>query len=247
MEILYLLPGSGMPEEELERRTKITNQISRPDANVTAIEVGVGPLSIESAIEEYMSIGPMLEWLRSNREEGKYDAIIIGCAGDPGIRAARELMDIPVIGPAESSYHFACMVSDRFSILLTPQAGVESDDSIRVYVRELGLENRLASVEFVDASVVDMWNPENDSIGNQVSDAIDRAKKKGAGSVVFGCMSMAFLLLDEKLNKSSLPIVNPLKTAIKTAEMFVDLKMGPSRMTYPAADLKKLDETVFKK
>jgi hypothetical protein len=82
LEILYLLPGSGMPEEELERRTKITNQISRPDANVTAIEVGVGPLSIESAIEEYMSIGPMLEWLRSNREEGKYDAIIIGCAGD---------------------------------------------------------------------------------------------------------------------------------------------------------------------
>jgi allantoin racemase len=236
-----------MPDEELNRRTEIANRISRLDVNMTAIEVGVGPLSIESAIEEYMSIGPMLEWLRFNRDEKKYDAIIIGCAGDPGIRAARELMETPVIGPAESSYHFACMISDRFSILLTPQAGVESEDSIRVYVREMGLENRLASIEFVDASVVDMWNPNDSSIAGKVNEAIGRAREKGAGCAVFGCMSMGFLLLDETLNDSPLPIVNPLKTAIKTAEMFVDLKAKHSRITYPAADMDKLDETVFRK
>ena len=109
------------------------------------------------------------------------------------------------------------------------------------------MENRLAAIEFVDTSVVDLWNPNDSSIARKVNEAIERAREKGAGCVVFGCMSMGFLLLDETLVDSPLPIINPLKTSIKTAEMFVDMKAKHSRITYPAADLDKLDKTVFRK
>ena len=64
--------------------------------------------------------------------------------------------------------------------------------------------------------------------------------------MVLGCMSMAFLLVDEIFDSPEIKIINPLKTAIKTAEMFVALKARHSRMTYPAADLEKLDRTIFK-
>ncbi len=240
------MPGSGMPIDEIKRRTEIANSIARKDSNVTVLEVGEGPLSIESSIEEHISVGPMLVKLRSIRDEGPYDAIIIGCAGDPGLSAARELMEIPVIGPAESSYHFACMVSDRFSVLLTPQAGVESGDSIRRYIRTLGLENRLTSIEFLKSSVVDMWRSDDDALVKQASGAIENAAENGAGCVVFGCMSMGFQLIDEQVRDSIIPIINPLKTAIKTAELFTEMGMKHSRITYPAADLEKLDQTVFK-
>ncbi|MFX1533371.1 MAG: aspartate/glutamate racemase family protein [Promethearchaeota archaeon] len=244
MELLYLLPGAGMPEEEIKRRAKIANSITSFGNKVSVMEVGKGPLSIESSIEEYMAIGPMLQKLLEINNEKRYDAIIIGCAGDPGLKPARELLDIPVIGPAESSYLFACMISDRFSILSILHAGVASEDGSRVRLREMGLEGRLASVEFVELSVVDMWGKNKNIVTEQMSKGVELAKQKGAGCVVLGCMSMAFLLVDE-IDTLELPIVNPLKTAIKTAEMFVDLGAKHSRITYPAADFNKLKKTVF--
>lgn len=236
-----------MPNDEIKRRTKIANSIARSDTHISVMEVGKGPLSIESAIEEYMAISPMLEKLLEIRKVKKYDAIIIGCAGDPGLKPARELLNMPVIGPAESSIHFACMLSDRFSILTILHAGVASEDSARILVRKKGLESRLASVEFVQIPVTGMWGKNKDIIINQMIESTKGAKQKGAGCVVLGCMSMAFLLVDEIIEEAvGVPIVNPLKTAIKTAEMFVELRTTHSRVTYPAADFEKLKSTVFK-
>ncbi|MHA2108901.1 MAG: aspartate/glutamate racemase family protein [Candidatus Hodarchaeales archaeon] len=246
MNILYLLPGAGMSTDEIDRRTSIANSISRNDSNITVMEVGEGPISIESAIEEYMSIGPMLRKLVEIRKEKKYDALIIGCAGDPGLSPSRELLDIPVIGPAEASLHYACMISDRFSVLTVLTAGVESQDSVRVLVREKGLESRLASIEFVNIPVIDMWGKNKDKVINQMANGVLKAKENGAGCIILGCMSMAFLMVDDIVEKKTgLPIVNPLKISIKTAETFVDLKLKHSRITYPEADFAKLKSTIF--
>jgi allantoin racemase len=246
LEILYLIPGEGMPEEEIKRREEVVNSLTRSGTIVTVQEVGEGPLSIESAIEEYMSIGPMLKTLYQIRKTKKYDAIIIGCAGDPGLRAARELMNVPVIGPAESSYLFACMIADRFSIISPMQMGVASADELVAYIREMGLTNRLASVEFVEMPITEMWQDDPREIIKQVTISINKAKEKGAGCVVLGCMSMAFHTVNTSWNTLSIPVINPLKAAIKTAESFVDLGVQHSRVTYPAADFKKLVGTVFK-
>lgn len=235
-----------MPTEELERRTEIANGIARPGVSIVVEEVGEGPLSIESSIEEFMSIGPMLKRMLKIRDEGRFDAVIIGCAGDPGLRPARELLDIPVIGPAESSYLFASMVSDRFSVVSTLQAGEESEDGVRLRAREMGLDAKLVSVEFARLSVADMWNQDSAPVVAMIQDAAFQAKKRGAGCIVLGCMSMAFHLVDEEIRQDPLPIVNPLKTAIKAAESFVDLGIGHSRVTYPAADFDKLKRTLFK-
>lgn len=246
MELLYLLPGAGMPKEELICRTKIVNSIVRPRTKVTVMEVGEGPLSIESSIEEHMAIAPMLQKLLEIRNEGKYEAVIIGCAEDPGLKPARELLDIPVIGPAESSYHFAYMISDRFSLLSILHAGMASEDGTRSHLRQLGFKTRLASVEFVQVPVADMWGKNREVMIDQMIKGVESAMQKGAGCVVLGCMSMAFLLVDDIIErKVELPIVNPLKIAIKTAEMFVDLGAKHSRITYPAADFSKLNKTIF--
>ncbi len=245
MKILYLMPGTGMPDDEIERRTDIVNSITRYGTTVTVNEVGEGPLSIESTIEADISIGPMLKKLLEVREEGTYDAAIIGCAGDPGLVAARELMDIPVIGPAESSYHFACMIADRFGIMTPPTAGRESEGRVRAKLREMGLESRLASVVFSHTSIAEMWGRNRDVIISEISRGVEGARRKGAGCVVLGCMSMAFLLIDEVVGTPDVPIINPLKTAIKTAEMFVDLGAMHSRESYPPADFDKLRKTIF--
>jgi allantoin racemase len=247
LRILYLLPGDGMSEDEITSRTSIANSLADSNSHVSVMEVGEGPLSIESTIEEYMSIGPMLRKLVYIRREKQFDAVIIGCAGDPGLTPARELLDIPVIGPAEASFLYACMISDRFSILTVLTAGVESEDGMRILVREKGLESRLASIEFVHIPITDMWGQNKEKATNEMIEAIRNAKEKGAGSIVLGCMSLAFLMVDEILTeKTGLPIINPLKVSIKTAETFVNLKLTHSRVTYPEADFEKLNATIFK-
>lgn len=246
MEILYLIPGEGMPEDEIKRREKVTNSLARQGTKISVVEVGEGPLSIESEIEAYMSVGPFLEWLFARRKNNKFDAIIIGCAGDPGLAAVRELMDVPVIGPAESAYHIACMVADRFSVISPKQAGGKGvADDLIARTREMGLNSRLASVEFVDMPVVDMWGDDPTAVINQAKIAINKAKENGAGSVVLGCMSMAFRTANTKWDVG-IPVINPLAAAIKVAESFVDMGILQSRVTYPAADFSKLIGTVFK-
>lgn len=245
LELLYLIPGDGMPDDEIKRREEVTNSLARPGTKVSVEEVGEGPLSIESAIEEHMSIGPMLEWLFKLRKDNKFDAVIIGCAGDPGLGAARELMDIPIIGPAESAYHIASMVADRFSVISPMQAGVASADDLVARTREMGLNSRLASVEFVEMPIVDMWSDDPTAVIKQATIAINKAKENGAGAVVLGCMSMAFRTAKTTWDVG-IPVINPLTAAIKVAESFVDMGILQSRVTYPAADFKKLVGTVFK-
>jgi allantoin racemase len=231
-----------MPEDELRYREKVANSISRKNTNISVIEVGEGPLSIESTIEEIMALGPLLKKILELSEDKRYAAIIIGCAGDPGLRAARELVDIPIIGPAESSYYFACMLADRFSILSTRC----SEDGLRARLREMILEQKVASIEIIETAIADMWGENREIVTKQMKEGVERGKIKGAGGVVLGCMSLAFLMVDDILEqKTGIPIVNPLKTAIKTAEMFVDLEAKHSRISYPPADIKKLRKTVF--
>ena len=235
-----------MPEDEIKRRENVTNSLAREGTKVTVEEVGEGPLSIESEIEAYMSVGPFLEWLFARRKDNKFDAIIIGCAGDPGLGAVRELMDVPVIGPAESAYHMACMVADRFSVISPKQAGGKGvADDLIARTREMGLNSRLASVEFVEMPIVDMWSDDPTAVIKQAKIAIGKAKENGAGAVVLGCMSMAFRTANTKWDVG-IPVINPLSAAIKIAESFVDMGILQSRVTYPAADFSKLIGTVFK-
>ena len=246
LELLYLIPGDGMPDDEIKRREEVTNSLARTGTKVTVEEVGEGPLSIESEIEAYMSIGPMLEWLFKLRKDNKFDAIIIGCAGDPGLGASRELMDVPIIGPAEAAYHIACMVADRFSVISPMQAGgVDAADDLVARTREMGLNSRLASVEFVEMPITEMWSDDPSAVIKQATLAINKAKDNGAGAVVLGCMSMAFRTAKTTWDVG-IPVINPLSTAIKIAESFVDMGISQSRVTYPAADFKKLVGTVFK-
>ena len=137
------------------------------------------------------------------------------------------------------------MISDRFSVLSTLQAGVESDHDLRSSLREMGLESHLVSAEFIKLSVTELWKGNRDVFTDQLTESVNLAKEKGAGSIVLGCMSMAFLMVDELFLDGLLPIINPLKVAIKTAEMFVELKLKQSKITYPAADMTKLRESVF--
>ncbi|MBE9607302.1 aspartate/glutamate racemase family protein [Acetobacteraceae bacterium H6797] len=48
---------------------------------------------------------------------GSYDAAVIACFGDPGLEAAKELLDVPVLGIAEAAFHAAALHGGRFGLI----------------------------------------------------------------------------------------------------------------------------------
>jgi len=101
MRIRLIIPITGLTGEGVEERLSYLNEIADPSTEVEAVQVEVGPPAIESEADAVLA-GPDILRLVGEAERDGVDAAIIWCGGDPALAAARELVDIPVIGPGES-------------------------------------------------------------------------------------------------------------------------------------------------
>jgi len=240
MKIVYFVPGIMDPAEQ-KRRQKIANQLVHPETQVEVKAATTGPTSIESAVEEEMSVPEVLRSLLSYGQN--YDAAVLGCFGDPGLRAARELVKFPVIGPAEASIYFSQQIGDRFGILVALPRDIPTT---RAMVARYEMTHKLASIQPLSIPVLELAR-KKEKTKTELIQAAKLAEKQGAECLILGCMSLAFILADELVqNHTSIPLLNPAKIALKTAETFGALRLMHSRRTYPAADYKKLKASIFK-
>jgi len=235
IKIAYIIPGIGLSEDEVRRRYKIANSIIGDIGEVDILTVDEGPLSIENAVEEAFAATSYLPKL--HLECNNYDAFIIGCFGDPGLRAARELCDKVVVGPAEASMHIASLISDKFSILTPLDTLVPMTNEL---ARLYGFSEQLASVIPVEIPVMNFINKREESI-DFVSREIKSKLSDSSGSLILGCMSMGFALIDEYIKDTlGIPIINPVKISIKIAWLLSSLGLTHSRVTYPPPNFDKL-------
>jgi allantoin racemase len=222
MKICYLLPGLGMSKAEITRREKILNRIAAQGTTVEIKVVEDGPMAIENAMDEYLAMPNILEFILKHQE--RYDALVIGCAGDAGIEGAREQARIPIVGPGESSIVLGALGDKRFSMVTT---SLERAAIKRRLVREAGLDvNRLVSSHSMDIPVLEMGRDLKRTQRNLIR-AMKEAKSHGADVMILGCMSVAFMdsaLLKEAEKKAGIPLVNPIVTAIKMAEALAAMR-----------------------
>ncbi len=86
-----------------------------PDAHITALTATTGL--------PYIAAGPRRSspgrpcWRRSPPINSGHDAAVIAAYGDPGLVAARELFDLPVVGMAEAAMLTACQLGARFAVV----------------------------------------------------------------------------------------------------------------------------------
>lgn len=83
-------------------------------------------------------------------EREGFDAVAIGCFFDPGLRAARSLVNIPVVGLGESCALVACSLGRKFGLVtLCEDQSADYTDLIQAY----GLERRFAGAVSVDPPI----------------------------------------------------------------------------------------------
>lgn len=203
-------------------------------SEVTNVGLSDGPGSLESGFEESFSVPETLLKVVAAERAG-VDAVVIDCMRDPGLQVARELVSIPVVGPAEATMHLASMLGHRFSIVTVLSRLVPLFENLgRVY----GVGDKLASVRSVEIPVLELEKDANRLLRALVDQSVNCIVEDGAHVIVFGCTGMlgyAGKVLEglKRLGHEGIPVIDPLPTAVRTAELFVDLRLSQSKRTYP--------------
>lgn len=235
VDIAYLIPGVGLSAEEQSRREDIANGLVRAD--VTVVESGgPGPTSIESAVEEYWCVTGTMRKIWEIREE--YDAVVIGCYGDPGLRPVRELVDLPVIGPAEATIHTATQIGDRYGWLTILEETIPTSHEL---ADRYGLGEECAAIYSVDASVEDIEHDSHELVDRMI-EVGHRAVTEADADVLFpGCMSLAFMQVHEEVESElPVPFLDPATLALETAETWARHGISQSPSAYPNPRYEKL-------
>ena len=175
---------------------------------------------------EHLIAGAVVDTIASAESEG-FDAFVINCFDDPGLKQARSLFETPVFGLVEPTFSWAAQLGAKFGALVPDMPGQVS--YVTRQIEQLGLAHRLIAngvraerrrfVESFGEALRDTTQM-IDRLARQAREMVD----EGADVIVIACGGLGqicgnagFHTLEHR--GALIPVVNPLTTAVKTAEM----------------------------
>lgn len=174
-------------------------EVSGADVEIAAVcpDPGRGPAAVESHVDEVAAAAAVVELIRADLATGGSDAYVIACFGDPGLDAARELVDVPVIGIAEAAMHVAAIAGRRFAIVTTLGRTL---GRARDLVARYGMERACAQYRAVEIPVLDLEEPDEQTLARIERECRAALDPPGSGAtgdpvdaIVLGCAGMADL------------------------------------------------------
>lgn len=209
-------------------RTEALQKFLSPGVMLESRTTEGGPESIESMWEEYLSIPGTMELAVQLEQEG-FDAIIPGCVGDPGIDGIRELISIPVIGPGATSMQVAAGLGHSFSVLTILDSVIRPTEHL---AHTAGVAQKLASVRSIGIPVLELNNDLDRTFEQLIQTAKQAIEEDRAEVLVIGCGTLSFR--SEELQAAvGVPVVNPLRAALRMAELLVSSGLTHSKISYP--------------
>ncbi|MFX1579207.1 MAG: aspartate/glutamate racemase family protein, partial [Promethearchaeota archaeon] len=199
-----------------------------------------GTYSVESFTDEAYNAPFILEQIVRANQEG-YDVIVIDCACDPVLEAARELSEIPVIGPRNTAFHLALTLGTRFGVVTVQ--GESLKKCIEHGVRKEGLESFCAGVRYLKIPVLDIAKNPDKAQKAILEECQELITKSGADVIVLGCTALSHEVdLKPLMDELKVPIIDPWIAAVKSAFMLVDAGLSHSKIAYPSPPKKKINE-----
>ena len=160
---------------------------------------------------------------------------------DPGLDAAREVVRIPVVGPAQASMHLALTLADRFAIVTTL---AEDVPVVRELVERNRLEHRCASVRALGVPPLGLHDDEEATLALFSDAALAAVLQDGAAAIIAGCtmLSGRTEAVAARLATAGVdvPVIDPLAAALHHALTLVRLGVSHSGVGYPAPAQKEI-------
>ena len=233
------------PQEQIEREAGITltasgeeaegkflenlRTVARSDTEVHLHYIKHSAYVVHFYYAEMLNNIWLLDGVIQAEREG-YDAVIIGCADDPGIREARQAVDIPVVAPAEAAMMLACSLGSSFGMITVMEELVAFCER---NIRNYGMESRAVrpvrvhdvGEDWVNALFEMLIHP--DVLFPRFEEVCRACIDDGAEVILPCCcaLSPALSLAGyREVPGTGVPIVDVTHAALKLAETLVDLK-----------------------
>jgi allantoin racemase len=199
---------------------------ANPDTELTITSLKGTPEGMDDLYLKHLNETAVFDAVIQAEKDG-YDAVIIGCCYDPGVRVARQLVDIPVVGPTEASMHLAPYYGHNYVLVTDDHRAVPyMRDMVSVYSQDKACR---------EVSCVGWYVPEmsSDPIGftHDAVKALQLAMAtQRAEAAILGCTIVAanYEKLIQQGLKRNPAILNPNTLALKTAESLASLRKNGS-------------------
>jgi allantoin racemase len=234
MKLLLLNPNTSAAMTQA--MAQAARQVADARTHIEAVNPSFGPLSIEGQYDEVFAAAGVAEQVRLARDGAMPpDAVVIACFGDPGLDAAREALDAPVLGIAEAAFHAASMVATGFSVVTTMTRTCVIAEHL---VHKYGFERRCRGIHGTDIPVLAL-----ESGGEAMLAQIEAASREAlardrSGAIVLGCAGMA-ALTRELQYRLGVPVIDGVVAAVKLAEALAALGLRTSKRGDYATPLPK--------
>lgn len=220
-----------------------------PDTELAFRAPARGPMSLPRYLEDYRNpyfqhcvTHEVIATLIAADREG-FDALVVNCFDDPGVREARGLIKTPVFGLSEPTFHYACQLGAKLGALVPDMPGQVA--FVQNQIEAMGLGGRMIrdgvraeSKRFTESFAEALQYPQAmvDRLAAQGRQMVD----DGADVIVIACGGLGqicgvagFHALGYR--DTVVPVINPLTVAVKTAETMVAMQRAlgtplPSRV-----------------
>ena len=203
-----------------------------PDTEIDFKGLKKGLTELQDFMSSYFTLLDTMDvidkFIEAEREG--YDAVTVDCFGDPGVPEAREILNIPVIGPAESTMLYACLLGRRFAVIT--MAHPKQIAKVERQIETHGLQGRVISnpvrpISMPDEEALLKAFVDREAFTSAILETARECVRDGADVIVLGCggfgppCAAAGVLRIEEMD---VPLLDPMSVALKTAEVMVDFK-----------------------
>jgi len=232
MEILVVNPNTTASMTDKIRAA--AEAAASPGTQVTAVNPGVGPASIEGFYDEALAVPGLLAEVAKG-EARRVAGHVIACFDDTGLEAARTLARAPVVGIGEAAFHVAALVAGRFSVVTTLGRSIPA---IEFNLLKYGLAARCGRVRAAEVPVLALEDRNSDA-RRRIEVEIEAAKREDrAEAIVLGCAGMVDLTAALSA-RHGLPVVDGVTAAVVLIESLVRLGLATSKVGGYAEPLPK--------
>ena len=212
-----LLANSNTSPEVTRMILAEAERVASPGTAMTGRNARFGARIIGSRAEAAISAHALLDLLAE--EAPDHDAVVIGMSLDTGLWAARELLEVPVVGMTEAALLCACTMAPRFGLVVL---GRNNAQPFRELVESYGLISRLAGIAALELTAEDRLR-DHEALSRAAVDAAKRLAEHDGAEVVILVGAVMAGLPRALEGEVPVPLIEGIACGVLLAETLVRL------------------------
>ena len=233
-----LIVNSNTSAFVTEKVAAAARAVARADTEIVARNGRFGAHVIgtrtELAVAEHATVDLLAQYTDGPERP---DAVVIAVSYDVALRAAREMLDVPVVGITEAALLTACMLGGQVGLVVFGERVLPIYQEL---VRSYGLQHRVAGWRVVESSAPYAAGDQSQSDALAVEAANALVRQDGAEVVVLTGAVMAGVpaRLQPQID---VPVLDGVSCAVRQAELLAAMRpMKPRAGSYATLPMRQM-------